>query len=303
MGKGIPVPDNDWVSLNVRLEDMDKVVDNLKKLAVTESGLSISEWEVLNKQAQDMLNNKQRTPDDTPPSPPTPPTPPTPPIPPNPPPPTPGTKPTIVGFSIEPMYAEQRPNFPTGICLVTFIKVSWEVVGATTITLIRNALIIPATVNQTLKPGGTGTLTISVAQQSSFILKASNEAGDTLSSELLFSVGSVPPTPPTPPGPPPTPQPLAPPANFTGHVQSKILMWEWDDVINNDRIYYQFYASKTAGFNPDGAAPADMKYRISYGNQTNIVVTGAGQTWYGKVRQVARSGKSAFTSEVSLVSA
>jgi hypothetical protein len=81
-----------------------------------------------------------------------------------------------------------------------------------------------------------------------------------------------------------------------------VLIWEWDEVTNDDRIYYQFYASKTTGFDPDGASPADMKYRITYGNQTNIVAAGAAETWYGKVRQVARSGKSAFTDEVSLIS-
>ncbi len=43
-----------------------------------------------------------------------------------------------------------------------------------------------------------------------------------------------------------------------------------------------------------------MIYRISFGNQTNIGVHTAGQVWYGKARQVATSGKSAFSPEYGL---
>ncbi len=137
-----------------------------------------------------------------------------------------------------------------------------------------------------------------VAQKTSWLLKAKNDSGEVASKELLFDVYD----PDNPPA-PPEPSSLPVPGNVAGHVSGRILFWTWDDVDNVDKLYFQLYASQTPDFTPDKNPPADMKYRITFGNQTNIVVTGAAETWYGKVRQVARRGKSAFTAEGANISA
>lgn len=269
MSNIIPVPENDWIALNIAIEDLSKKIDGTKKLAVTSSGYTISELEQLNKSVQEEIN-------------PTPtPTPPPSPIP------TPQL-PVINLFSIEPTSAPQNA-LGVGYCNVTVVTVSWDIANGTKYpVLVRTPLISGSPVNLTLmKQSGQNSYT--VAQKTSWLLKAKNDSGEVASPELLFDIYTEP---------PPVPGDLPVPENFTGYVQNNILFWTWNDVNNTDHLWYELFASKTPNFDPDKNPPTDMIKRISYGNQTNIVTLGTtSQTWYGKLRQVAGSGKSAFTPE------
>jgi hypothetical protein len=97
---------------------------------------------------------------------------------------------------------------------------------------------------------------------------------------------------------------LLPPQNLASTVYVRLLQWEWDAPVNDDHWKVEFYASQTTGFDPDNLPPADMKKRVAFVNSVSFIAGGAGQTWYGKCRQVNRAGdRSSFTAEVTAISA
>lgn len=297
MSRNIPTPEDDWISLNIRLDDIERRMTSISDNALTSTGLTISEYDKLNKEQRATVRNASTGTNTTV-------TPDNPYVGPRPTPtPTPGSVPTIREFLVFPLTGIQGTNVERGFFATPLsITVTWDVINANTIKLTQTPLVRGEAVAYTL----TGYMGIKspilVSQETSFVLQATNSSGTVGSKEYKVECRVTDEPDPVTPDEPIDPEGLPIPTGLTGSANGKILYFEWTEVANSDRTGYQLYASQTTGFNPDTNPPTDLKKCICFGNRTFFTVAGAGQTWYARVRQVTRRGVSGLSTEASATS-
>jgi len=287
MTKYISIPENDWVALNNWKDSIEIKLGTVVDAMVKSPAFGYSEWEILNslqKAGGVVVTKSNNNPNPNP----------------NPPPAT--GLPVINSFSIEPTGADPIVE-GSPFCKVTSVTMFWDVSGFETLSLTRTPLYWGPPVTYNITSRTSGNFSFDVAQSTGFVLKATNEKGTVASPEVDFVVVGQNPTPQPDPN-PPQPTSLLPPQNFSGFSVGTIVYYTWDAPTNPDYFRIELYASETPNFSPDAGAPLDMIKRVSYGTQTNIGIHGAGESWYGKARQVNTNGeKSAFCNEYTVVCA